>query len=124
MKRIYHHYLLWEEIHQGMWRTLHGEARKPFLEAASQLMKNPSAFYLSMQRASVAWRHSCEVHLSGGYNRQAWMGHAGCCFSVNSPEDITREAWHTLTMAEQDEANRMADLVLTEWDARQCQNED
>ena len=123
MKRLYHHYEKWEEITHGMWRTVHGEARQPLLDAAAVLMKDSILFHACMLRASKEWRYSCEVHLSGGYNRQAWMGHAGCCIAQGCPEDITRQAWHTLTQDEQDEANRMADAVLKDWDSRQCQNE-
>jgi DNA polymerase elongation subunit (family B) len=38
--------------------------------------------------------------------------------SYMSLEDVTRQAWHTLTQFQQDEANRMADAVLTDWDSR------
>ena len=123
MKRIYHHYEKWEEIQHGMWRTIRGQERQIFLFKAAELMKDTNRFYESMLSASLTWRYSCEVHLTGGFNRQAWMGHAGCCFAVGSPEDVTREAWHTLTQEEQDKANQAADAVLAEWDKRQCQNE-
>jgi len=122
MKRRYHHYEKWEEIQHGMWRTLHGKERTIYLEKAAQLMKNTDAFRVAMLNASMSWTYSCEVHLSGGFNRQAWMGHAGCCLATGSPEDITREAWHTLTQIEQDLANAAADSVLADWDKRQCQN--
>lgn len=124
MRRLYHHYQKWEEIRSGMWRTLHGVERQIYLDKAAQLMKNTSAFHVAMLDASMTWKYSCEAHLTGGYNRQAWIGHAGCCLATGSPEDVTRQAWHTLTQDEQDEANRMADAVLAEWDQRQCQNED
>jgi len=118
MTRLYHHYEKWEEIAGGMWRAVHGEARKPLLDAAALLMKDTARFRTAMLHASHEWRYSCEVHLSGGYNRQAWIGHAGCCLAVHSPEDITRQAWHTLKQAEQDDANQAADAVLLDWDGR------
>ena len=124
MKRIYHHYEKWEEIQHGMWRTIRGDERHLYLEKAALLMKDTTEFRASMSRASFQWRYSCEVHLTGGYNRQAWIGHAGCCLATGAPEDVTREAWHTLTQNEQDLANAAADNVLQEWDRRQCQNED
>ena len=39
-------------------------------------------------------------------NRLAWLGHAGTCFALGVPEDCTREAWHNLSMVEQDLANK------------------
>lgn len=127
MKRMYHHYEKWEEIHSGMWRNVQGIERKEYVRVASELMRNTDAFYAAMLRASQEWTFSCEAHLSGGYNRQAWIGHAGCCLATHSPEDVTREAWHTLTQGEQDAANLAADKVLADWDSRQedlCQKTD
>jgi hypothetical protein len=118
VKRLYHHYEQWEEISHGMWRRVLGQARKPLLEQAACLMRDSVRFHAAMLLASQEWKYSCEAHLTGGYNRQAWMGHAGCCLATGSPEDVTREAWHTLTQSEQDLANEAADRVLADWDIR------
>lgn len=124
MKRLYHHFEKWEEITHGMWRAVSMDDRVLLTKQAADLMKDGPRFHNAMLRASREWRYSCEAHLSGGFNRQAWMGHAGCCIETSSPEDVTRQAWHTLTHDEQDLANAAADAVLKDWDARQCQNED
>lgn len=116
MSRIYHHFEKWEEIKEGMWRVVRGRNRKEYLTHAIALMKHPVEFKQAMLRASELWRHSCDAHLTGGFNRQAWIGHAGCCVATGSPEDVTREAWHYLTQAEQDRANADADEVLKLWD--------
>ena len=116
MSRIYHHFGRWEEIGQGMWRVVRGRHRKEYLHRAIALMRHPVEFRESMLRASQLWKNSCDVHLTGGYNRQAWIGHAGCCLATGSPEDVTREAWHHLTQDEQDRANADADHVLALWD--------
>jgi hypothetical protein len=130
MKRVYHHYEKWEEIKSGMWRNVPVGERQQYVDQAASLMKDANAFFLAMQRATIEWPHSCEHHLTGTFNRQAWMGHAGCCIAVNSPEDLTRLAWHTLTQDEQDRANRAADRAIAEWERKHlaleapCQNED
>lgn len=117
IKRIFHPYHLWEETAAGMWRIVTGDARKPYLAAAAALMRNPEAFKAAMMRAVNEWRFSCEANLSArSVNRQAWLGHAGCCIATGSPEDITRQAWWTLNQSEQDEANRVADECILAWE--------
>lgn len=100
-----------------MWRTETGEARLNFVSAAASLMRDPVAFKSAMAKATVDWPFSCEHNLTAGpVNRIAWLGHAGCAVATNSPEVCTRTAWHTLTQAEQDEANRVAGEILDDWE--------
>lgn len=99
-----------------MWRIVRGRMRKEYLAKAVALMKHRTEFREAMHHASILWRYSTEAHLTGGFNRQAWIGHAGCCLATGSPEDVTREAWHQLTQAEQDRANQDADEILALWD--------
>lgn len=125
MKRIFHHHDKWEEHKAGMWRTVHGSAREQFIQAAGDLMRAPQAFKSAMLKAVYEWKHSCEANLTSiAVNRQAWLGHAGCCIATGSPEECTRLGWHTLTATEQDEANRVADEAIAEWERNHlsCQN--
>lgn len=119
MKQVFHHYEKWEEIPAGMWRNVSPSERQEYLSKAQSLMINTSAFETAMSKASYAWPYSCEHHLtSGAFNRQAWMGHAGCCLETGSPEDVTRLAWHTLSQEQQDLANAAADRVIANWERR------
>lgn len=124
MKRLYHHYEKWEEISCGMWRNVPIPERQALHDGAAALMKDADAFFSAMQRATKEWTYSCQHHLTGGFNRQAWIGHAGCCLAVGSPEDITRLAWHTLTKDEQDRANAAADRAIAEWERRHLSMEE
>lgn len=114
--RIFHHYEDLEEYHAGMWRIVRGDKRKKFIEASADLMRCKEEFYLAMQTAVKAWPNSCLHNLTAdSVNKLAWLGHAGCCVAVNSPEDCTRLGWHTLSKLEQDDANNAAQSVLDEW---------
>ena len=116
--RIYHHYEKLEEFHAGMWKRPVGPTRKKFILDAADLMRSPDEFKLAMQRATEDWPISCQHNLTSlDSNRIAWLGHAGCCVAVASPEECTRVGWHTLSQMEQDDANRVAAEVLAEWDA-------
>lgn len=117
-ERIYHHFGDLEEFHAGMWRIVRGEDRKRNIEAAANLMRNPPEFKKAMLEAIETWTNSCQHNLTAeNVNRIAWLGHAGCCIGVGSPEENTRAGWHTLNKQEQDEANRVAAEVLAGWDA-------
>ena len=117
MKRIYHHYTKLEEVSCGMWRIVSGAASIDFSERATDLMRDPEAFKLAMRKAIHQWPNSCEHNLSAkNVNRLAWLGHAGCCIELESPEECTRLGWWKLTQEQQDEANRVAAEVVAEWE--------
>ncbi len=116
-KRVYHPYHLWEEYHAGMWVVTHGQTRLDHVKASANLMRDPQAFEAAMMRAVSEWPYSCEVNLTASsVNRQAWLGHAGCCIATGSPEDCTRLGWHTLTQEQQDAANAAADRAIEAWE--------
>lgn len=105
-----------------MWRNVRGDERSGYVSAAGDLMRAPGVFRAAMARAIEEWPRSCEHNLTSmASNRIAWLGHAGCCLAVQSPEDLTRLAWHTLTAPQQDEANRVAAEVLAVWEERHGQ---
>lgn len=118
MKRIYHHYKKLEEVSAGMWRIVGSQAGMDFRDAAADLMRDPEAFKESMRKAIIQWPCSCEHNLTAkNVNRRAWLGHAGCCIATESPEECTRLGWWKLTQEQQDEANRVADEVIMEWES-------
>lgn len=115
--RVYHHYKELEESHHGMWRICRGQARQRNAERAAKLMRDSTAFLAAMRRALAEWPKSCAHNLSAdGVNKLAWLGRAGCCLAAESPEENTRIGWHMLNQSEQNEANRVAQLVLDQWD--------
>ena len=120
-KRVYYHYRDLEEHDHGMWRQVAITERDGYVDAAARLMADPPAFLDAMRRASVEWPRSMEAAMTtSSLNQRAYMGHAGCCIAVGSPEHLTRLAWHTLTQEQQDEANRMADIAIAEYEARRA----
>ena len=131
VKRVYHHFSKCEEFTGGMWRKVSGKEREKLLQAAADLMKDSTAFKVAMIQAVEQWPYSCEQNLTASsINHKAWMGHAGCCIAINSPEEVTRLAWHTLTEDEQDKANAVADEAIEiwrsgyeSWKREQCQSD-
>ena len=120
--RVYFHYEDLEEFRDGMWRIVRGEKRNKNAAAAAALMRDSVAFGFAMRRALNEWPKSCAHNLTAdGVNKLAWLGHAGNCLGVGSPEENTRMGWHMLNPAEQTEANRVAQLVLDTWEGAETE---
>lgn len=116
IKRIYHRFEKCEEYKSNMWKACRPEEREKFISEAATLMKNYDDFLAAMMQAVNDWPISCEANLTAStMNHQAWIGHAGCAIAVESPEDMTRLAWRTLTKDEQDRANTAADVAIAAW---------
>jgi hypothetical protein len=86
------------------------------IRSASRLLSNPAMLRLAMSSVSRDWKHSAEVNLTNPHrNQRAWIGQSACCLITGANEDLTKSAWHRLSVAEQDEANRVADVVIRTW---------
>ena len=118
-KRIYHPFYKWEDWQNGMWRYTGEVERKMCVYSASILMKSTTDFLEAMRLVITKWFYACEHNLTdSGTNHHAFLGHCACCLAVNSPEDATRQAWHTLNQTQQDWANLAADIAIDEWKLR------
>lgn len=116
MKRVYFPHTDLEECRDGMWKIVGGKVKQNNLQAAAALMRNSLQFEGAMIRAFEEWPNSCAHNLTAeDTNRLAWLGHAGCFLATGSTEENTRCGWHTLTAAEQDEANAAAQRALDAW---------
>ena len=117
MKRIYHHYLKWEDFHSGMIKLIPLQKSEELIEAARSILANETKTKAAMQHVIDEWPISCEVNLSyTGLNRQAWLGQACCWLIAGVQENLTKLAWHRLTLYEQIKANEIADQVIASWE--------
>lgn len=125
MIRKFFHYKDLEEYRAGMWKIVRGEARTLNAKRAAALMRDKAAFMAAMVRALKEWPNSCQHNLTAeDTNRLAFLGHAGCCIALGSPEENTRIGWHMLTPREQDEANDAAQFVLDQWKRDNCDQQE
>ncbi len=119
MKRIFHHYLQWEEFHAGMWNDVDSTMRQELLEKAIVFTGDATLYGSWMLRVLDVWPRSCEHNLTDtGQNRKAWIGHAATCLAIQCPEHITRKAWGFLSREQQDQANAAAENAIKEWEQR------
>lgn len=124
MKRIYHHYLKWEDYLNGLYSMDQVDNIEEIVGKCADLLKNCDAFYLVMLNVIKDWSISAEVNMTNiSRNRQAWLGQSSCCYKFNAPEYVTKIAWRGLTKEQQDKANDTADIVIYEWE-KECLNGD
>lgn len=117
MKRIFHHYQHWEDWKDGLYRQSLSDAEAIIVDRAARLLANPDSLRVAMEHVAMNWKHAAEVNLTNrSRNRQAWLGQAACCFVCGAPEDLTKQAWHMLSMAEKIAANAVADGVIAAWE--------
>lgn len=114
-KRVYHHYLDWEEIDSNMWGSVTNKQK--YLEKAIEFTGDHKKYGRFMQKVVDTWKVSCENALTDySLNRRAWVGHAACALALGCPESITREAWGKLTDEQQLLANKEADRAIKLWE--------
>lgn len=105
-----------EEFQSNMWREVPIETRQGYVDATAKLMRDPEGFEIAMLLAIEAWPNSTAAALTTpSLNYKAWMGHAGCAFTLGSPEHLTRQGWRSLNTIEQDAANAAADRAIDYW---------
>ena len=130
MKRVYHHYELWQETKWGMWRRPAGQERAEWIKKAAEFMADTARFESAMNKVVEDWSTSCEVNFTTkSINRQAWLGHAATCLAIGCPEEPTRAAWWTLTENQRNLADDAAARAIVKWERyyakrKKCQNQE
>jgi hypothetical protein len=116
MKRIYHHYTLWEDFRAGFYDNCSGEEKKDKINKAIELFSNPELTRDYMMMAIDEWSYSCEHNLSNeSMNKIAYIGQAACCLYFGIPSTVTMESWSKVEKEHQDKANEIAKEVLNIW---------
>lgn len=117
MKQIFHHYEKWEDWKDGLYVLSVDDPNEVMVRRAARLLSDVDLFRESALKMIHRYPYAAEVNLSNrSRNRQAWIGQASCCFVCGASEDLTKEAWHRLSAAEQDAANMVADYVIAVWE--------
>lgn len=115
MQRIFYHYQLWEDFHNGMYDESH-EGRNERVLQAKEILGNPETCKSAMQKVIDEWPISTQYNLSNaGINRKAWLGQACCSIWAGIHEDEVREAWGMLSDKQRAEANHIAYKIIKKW---------
>ena len=118
MERIYHRYEFWEDYKNGMYNECK-QGREDRVRKAAHILGTPEICIEAMQKVITEWKICTEYNLSNiEVNRKAWLGQAACCCYADIHEDETREAWGLLTEQQRIEANRIAQMLINQWQNR------
>lgn len=113
--QVYHPYTVWEDYQAGMWQTPANLTAD--MERAAHILGTPPVFLDAARTMLREWPNAAEHNLTAMVqNRRAWVGQASCMHLASVPEEATRQAWWTLTAAEQYTANMVADQAIVEWE--------
>lgn len=118
MERTFRHHDLWEDSRSGLY-DLPSTSDDPYhVLMSAKLLSTPHEFFNVAMTMIDTWPIAASVNLSNkSRNRQAWVGQASCCYDCGAKEHQVKEAWHTLTHEQQEEANAVADEVIDIWEA-------
>lgn len=115
IEQIYYPYTVWEDWKAGMWRAPTNSSKEA--ELAAHILSTPQTFYYAARNMLRDWPKSATHNLTNlGQNRLSWVGQATCCHLAGIPESVTRQAWWTLTAAEQVAANQTAEKAIAWWE--------
>lgn len=113
MKRFYAHYKNWEANKAGLY--LLGINEMDVL-LSIELLRDKKRFEEIAKKVSKKWVISMKVNMTiTSRNKQAWIGQSACCYNHGANEDSTKEAWNRLTDHERDEANKVADIIINQY---------
>lgn len=113
--QVFHPYTVWEDWQAGMWQAPVNLTED--MERAAHILSSPEMFLDAARTMLREWPHAAEHNLTDmAQNRRAWVGQASCMHLAQVPEEATRQAWWTLTVAEQYAANMVADQAVAEWE--------
>lgn len=109
----------WEDWLAGMYGT---ESTVANVRAARGLLCDPDAFMEAAREMVREWPTAAVHNLTHLWTgRNAWVGQATCCYSLNITGTATREAWGSMTLDQQRAANEVATQVRIEWERRDVQ---
>ena len=113
--RIWHHYELWEDYHNGMYSE-DKEGRPERVRRAAEILGDPTLCNIAMRKVIAEWPIATEFNLSNAeINRRAWLGQAACSCYGGVHEDETREGWGLMTNDQRIRANLIATGIIKEW---------
>lgn len=108
------HYSLWEDWHAGLYR--HASPNVDTAGRVACLLRDGETFAAVMESVGDAWPIATAHNLSNEYrNHRPWLGRSAACFRLNASIPDTNWGWATLTISEQNEANRQADDFCARW---------
>ena len=113
MKRFYAHYNKWEDNKAWLYNLWHSEEQ---IQNSYSLLTDLEKFYEIWQKVINEWIISTKIQFScSSRNKCAWLWQASCAYLHWSNEDNTKQAWSRMTDIQREEANKIANNLISNW---------
>jgi hypothetical protein len=110
-------YWMWEDFKAGMYKQTKPDELDGSVAKAVVILGDAELCESSMRRCVNEWKHAASENLSDATkNRRPWLGRACCCIQAGVRDDAVRIAWWQLTEEQRDIANKIADMIIREWE--------
>lgn len=115
MNQFYSEYTLWEDYKNSMYDTNYDiDKEDEMIEKSKSLLCDTNLFLTVCYEVVQFWNISTKVNLTNkNCNRRAWLGQAACNYYYKIPEIITRKAWAKMDECQRQEANKIADKIIS-----------
>lgn len=119
MKRIYHHYLKWEDYKNGFYDNCKREKKQYYISKVIELFNDKDLTKVYMEKVINDWFYSCEHNLTNdSMNRIAYIGQAACCIYAGVPCDVTMRAWKILSQDVRNRSDIIAKKTIKKWELK------
>lgn len=113
IKQVFAPYTEWEDWKNGMYRDVSKSEHERLVGLAAKLLSDAGSLLDAMNTTVAQWRVSAVVNLTDPTkNHRPWLGQAACCYVHKCTEVAVREAWNSLSIEVQAEANAQADIAF------------
>lgn len=117
--RIYHHYELWEDFRCGFYDMPEKIDLNKNKSKVIELFNSQSNTSFFMKKAINEWKYSIEHNLTNTHmNRIAYIGQAACCLYAGVPNLTTMNTWNELSIDVQKRSDKIAYLLIKEWEQK------
>lgn len=117
MNRVFTNHKEWEDANSGLYDFPSSVDDALTVLLSAELLANEGKFFNQAMQMIDSWTVAAATNLSNrARNRQAWIGQATCCYAFGAKEHQVKDAWHTLTKKQQEQANNTADEVIAIWE--------
>lgn len=117
MKRVFHHYTLWEDFQSGMYNPRGKSDGEDRTQKAVECLSDEAICRKYMRKVVSEWVIAAEQVLTNlEQNRKAWLGWCACFMYGGCRDEETRAAWGLMTEQNRIRANQIADEVIKEWE--------
>jgi hypothetical protein len=119
MKRVFHHYKLWEDYKHGFYNVPSKKEKNKDKDKVLDFFTDQDLVFAQMFKVSNSWVYSMEQNLTNiNMNRVAYIGQASVCYFLGISSLSTMYAWKFLKPDDQIKSNKTANKIIKLWEQK------